>query len=106
MVHVRTEFWRIRGLIAETAQGVRSGWKKKDPMPNEDRFASPVKDSLESNGTDGGQRHFMLVFFDILLLDGRSLLEESYGKRRNLLHNTVKEIPGFVSPHRSMLHSN
>jgi DNA ligase-4 len=37
----------------------------------------------------------MVVFFDILLLDGNSLLWESYETRRTKLEDVITTIPGF-----------
>jgi len=42
----------------------------------------------------------MLVFFDILELDGEELLWRSYGERRKALEEVVREVGGFVSRHR------
>ena len=52
--------------------------------------------SLQSDGTDEGTRHFLLVFFDILHIEGQSLLDEPYQKRRRMLEETVRVIEGFV----------
>jgi ATP-dependent DNA ligase len=42
-------------------------------------------------------RHLFLSYFDILHVDGKSLLGESYDTRRSYLESSIKEIPGFVS---------
>lgn len=42
-------------------------------------------------------RHLCLVFFDVLHLDGASLLETRYDDRRRLLEGAIRAIPGFVS---------
>ena len=52
--------------------------------------------SLQSDGTDEGTRHFLLVFFDILHTDGQSLLDEPYQKRRRKLEEIVRVVEGFV----------
>ena len=52
--------------------------------------------SLQSDGTDEGTRHFLLVFFDILHADGQSLLDEPYQKRRRKLKEIVRVVEGFV----------
>jgi DNA ligase 4 len=51
---------------------------------------------LKSDGTDEGTRHFLLVFFDILYIEGQSLLDEPYQKRRKKLEVIVQVIEGFV----------
>ena len=43
-------------------------------------------------------RHLCLVFFDILHLDGESLLQTPLVSRRRLLEKVVRTVPGFVSP--------
>jgi DNA ligase-4 len=43
-------------------------------------------------------RHLCLVFFDVLHLDGRNLLNTRYEDRRDCLEKVIKVIPGFVSP--------
>lgn len=52
--------------------------------------------SLLSNGSDQGTRHLALVFFDILVLDSKSLLWEPYSKRRALLESIVQQRPGYA----------
>jgi DNA ligase-4 len=42
-------------------------------------------------------RHLCLVFFDVLHLDGRNLLDTPYDERRRCLERVVKVVPGFVS---------
>ena len=54
------------------------------------------QNSLVSNASDGGTRHLALVFFDILLLNGQSVLHKPYSERRALLESLVKVIPGYA----------
>ncbi|TFY72020.1 hypothetical protein EVG20_g1000 [Dentipellis fragilis] len=72
------EFWRIRSLIESTAKGVRG--KRVVYASQQDSQTSMI-----SNASDGGTRHLALVFFDILLLDSKSLLHIPYYRRRALL---------------------
>jgi len=51
----------------------------------------------EDQGWKNRNRHLCLVFFDVLHLDGTSLLDTSYEGRRRCLEKVVKVIPGFVS---------
>lgn len=46
---------------------------------------------------DDAQRHLCLAFFDILHLDGESLLDKQYAFRRRMLRQVVRDIQGFVS---------
>ena len=43
-----------------------------------------------------GNRHLCLAFFDVLHLDGRSLLLTPYERRRAVLERLINVIPGFV----------
>ena len=52
--------------------------------------------SLVSNGSDSGTRHLALVFFDVLLLDGVSLLPLPYSHRRNILEEAIRVLPGYA----------
>ncbi|KAH9893240.1 hypothetical protein C8Q73DRAFT_746032 [Cubamyces lactineus] len=88
------EFWRIRSLIASTAIGVRHN---SPPAPSStQQEALGTQCSLMSNASDGGNRRLALVFFDILLLDGVSLLSLSYAQRRTILEQMVTLKPGYA----------
>ncbi|KAI0369767.1 hypothetical protein BV20DRAFT_1044223 [Pilatotrama ljubarskyi] len=89
------EFWRIRSLIASAAIGVRH----KSPPPPPSSTQEDVMDtqcSLISDGSDGDTRHLALVFFDILLLNGVSLLSLPYGQRRAVLERAIRKKPGYA----------
>jgi len=51
----------------------------------------------EAQGWKNRNRHLCLVFFDILHLDGRNLLDTRYEERRGCLERVIKVVPGFVS---------
>lgn len=117
---MRLEFWRIRSLLDSTAVGarkrfhasrVRSAQAQEGETP--DKYENPSvsschsiltplsssgihQDSLESNASDGGTRHFMVVFFDVLHIDGHNLLEETYETRRSKLENLIRIVPNFT----------
>ncbi|EJD08532.1 DNA ligase/mRNA capping enzyme, partial [Fomitiporia mediterranea MF3/22] len=76
------EFWRIRELVESTAVGAR---RKTGQV--ESRF---------SDSSDDACRHLALVFFDILYLNGRSLLSESYYSRRATLESVIRPIPKYA----------
>jgi len=67
------EFWQLgaAGVTPDTTQEAQ-GWKNRN-------------------------RHLCLVFFDILHLDGRNLLDTRYEERRGCLERVIKVVPGFVS---------
>ena len=52
--------------------------------------------SLASNDSDGGARRLALVFFDILLLDNTSLIDESYATRRATLESVIRTKAGYA----------
>ncbi|KAG6888469.1 hypothetical protein C0995_008042 [Termitomyces sp. Mi166 len=71
------EFWRIKGLIEETAIGIR----RRRYVPQESR-------------ADSEFRRLGLVFFDILCLDSKSLLMTPYRTRRSILESLIHVVPG------------
>ncbi|KAI0272640.1 hypothetical protein BC834DRAFT_356527 [Gloeopeniophorella convolvens] len=108
-VHDRVdEFWRIRSLIESTAKGGRAR-RARPPRKNPDAdhklcacghhilslFPSLIipcsssQSSLISDAAGDGERHLALVFFDILFLNGTSLLSTPYGDRRALLERVI-----------------
>ncbi|KAG9037569.1 hypothetical protein FRB95_005151 [Tulasnella sp. JGI-2019a] len=92
------EFWRIRSLVEATAQGGRARFNgnRFQAPPSPGTLGGCMHESLRSTGEDGGNRHFMLVFFDVLLLDGRTLTAESYESRRALLEQLITPLPGYA----------
>lgn len=110
------EFWRIRSLIGTTAVGPRhtrhpkqvttssqdtvEGYVVSSPLIHNPlklvlcRVSSQC--SLFSNASDDGARHLALVFFDVLVLDGVSLLSSPYFSRRKTLEDLLHLKPGLV----------
>ncbi|KAI0664436.1 hypothetical protein C8Q70DRAFT_947961 [Cubamyces menziesii] len=88
------EFWRIRSLIASTAVGVRH--RNLPALSSTQQEALGTQCSLVSNASDGGNRRLALVFFDVLLLDGVSLLSLSYAERRAILEQVISLKPGYA----------
>ncbi|KIK91527.1 hypothetical protein PAXRUDRAFT_149334 [Paxillus rubicundulus Ve08.2h10] len=87
------EFWRIRGLIARTAQGARAGILsgKGEYHDSQPLDSCP---SLHSNSSSTmSALHLALVFFDVLLIGNASLLNTPYAIRRSMLESVVQEIP-------------
>ncbi|KAJ7634197.1 hypothetical protein DFH06DRAFT_1221373 [Mycena polygramma] len=80
------EFWRIRSLVEHTAQGVRK--QLHDDVPLVDYSQA----SLMTDVSD--DRHLGLVFFDILMLNSKSLLSVPYSSRRAILESVIKPITG------------
>ncbi|KAG8894802.1 hypothetical protein FRC00_008421, partial [Tulasnella sp. 408] len=93
------EFWRIRSLLESTALGTRSRFHaarlRSLNAREEDVQDNIHQDSLESNASDNGRRHFMLVFFDVLYVDDASLVNKPYEYRRRTLESIINPIPGF-----------
>ncbi|KAF8603783.1 hypothetical protein BDV93DRAFT_544423, partial [Ceratobasidium sp. AG-I] len=100
------EFWRVRGLVESTAIGVRA----RKPV---NRFEEPQAESFDSNSTSSQntlhsqpnssthtthpvpKRHLALIFFDVLALDGQSLLNTPFERRREILEELIRRIPGW-----------
>lgn len=57
----------------------------------------PFEDSLVSNASDCSSRHLKVVFFDVMFIDGLSLLDKCYRDRRAQLECLVNPILGFAS---------
>jgi ATP dependent DNA ligase domain len=56
-----------------------------------------VGESLQSNASDNGDRHLKIVFFDLMYLNGSSLINRSYRERREQLEQIINIIPGYSS---------
>ncbi|KAI0761918.1 hypothetical protein BC629DRAFT_1682669 [Irpex lacteus] len=95
------EFWRIRSLIASTARGVRH---RPPPKPrsnpaldsdsdseygDDDEHEAASQASLLSTTAPSTTHHLALIFFDILLLDSRSLFQHTYAQRRSILEELL-----------------
>ncbi|KAE8267193.1 hypothetical protein A4X09_0g5152 [Tilletia walkeri] len=59
-------------------------------------FTSLPDVSQISDLTVNGSFHLGLVFFDVLHIDGESLIAKSYDYRRTVLESIIKPIPSFV----------
>ncbi|KAJ3379179.1 hypothetical protein HDU84_006978 [Entophlyctis sp. JEL0112] len=57
-------------------------------------FASENSRKTDSAILDG-QKHYLLVFFDILFLNGASLFQMPYSERRQLLKRVIRPIPNY-----------
>ena len=97
------EFWRLEKLLGR-APGTRQFF---DPLPDD----TTSQDSTTTASTRGPHNltspptplgpstrdiHLAVVFFDVLRVDGRSLLMEPYDTRRTVLEALVKPIEGFA----------
>lgn len=84
------EFWRIRRLIENTAHGIRGVGKGTRVTEYQDEPISQT--SMLSD--DSEARQLGLVFFDVLMLDSKSLLSKSYSERRDILESLISVTPG------------
>lgn len=75
-------------------EGNRDG--KRGPGIEEFWHLSSAGVNLGKGGWET-DRHLCLVFFDVLYVNGESLLLETYEQRRAVLETIVQPIPGFVS---------
>ncbi|KAG8692588.1 hypothetical protein FRC09_011098 [Ceratobasidium sp. 395] len=94
------EFWRVRNLVESTALGVRARKEQEEPEPD----SIPSNSTLSQPGPEPNIHkpdshntcHLALIFFDILSLDGVSLLDKPFEQRRTLLEQVVQCVPGWV----------
>ncbi|KAH7922581.1 DNA ligase/mRNA capping enzyme [Leucogyrophana mollusca] len=89
------EFWRIRGLISRTAQGVRAGAVFGTGGMHDEHSYLDSCPSLHSNASDYTSRHLAIVFFDVLLVGNASLLSVPYSTRRSILESLINIVPGY-----------
>ncbi|EIM86610.1 DNA ligase/mRNA capping enzyme, partial [Stereum hirsutum FP-91666 SS1] len=80
------EFWRIRSLVESTAIGGRARYKWRT------YHAHSSQCSIISDASDSDTRHLSLIFFDVLLIDSKSLLPMPYTRRRTLLSSIVSPL--------------
>ncbi|QRV88820.1 ATP-dependent DNA ligase [Ceratobasidium sp. AG-Ba] len=94
------EFWRVRSLVENTAIGVRARRVQDEPepesFPSNSTASQPNGQHHTAKPEPQAIRHLALVFFDILYLDGQSLLDTAFEQRRKLLEQVVHRIPGWV----------
>ncbi|OAV99744.1 hypothetical protein PTTG_00480 [Puccinia triticina 1-1 BBBD Race 1] len=85
------EFWRIRELKKKPGQ--------VDDNEIDNRPTTPSTDSQDDTNSqhlsDRASRHLALCFFDVLYLNGESLLESPYNQRRRTLETCIHVIPHF-----------
>ncbi|THU99167.1 DNA ligase/mRNA capping enzyme, partial [Dendrothele bispora CBS 962.96] len=84
------EYWRIHGLIQATASGIRRKHEQKSSCYN------LRVNSAERYRNSSNTKHLGLVFFDVMYMDGSSLLSVPYWKRRILLEDLITPDPGTV----------
>ncbi|TKA51706.1 hypothetical protein B0A53_05411 [Rhodotorula sp. CCFEE 5036] len=85
-----------RNVAAVAAESFETGQTGATPSPMRSKASEREEGA---GGAFGGQRkpglHLMIVWFDCLLVDDRSLLNETYEERRKALCHLVCEIPGY-----------
>ncbi|KAH7100306.1 hypothetical protein BKA62DRAFT_800909 [Auriculariales sp. MPI-PUGE-AT-0066] len=82
------EFWRIRSLIEKTAKGVRSWVKPSSPSKD-------TQNSMISDASGNGTRWLGVVFFDLLMVDGISALDDPYNERRRRMESVLTLRSGY-----------
>lgn len=91
------EFWRISELK-------RKPWKTKGQKATQDviDFSSEEESGNESEElntqqlSDSHRRHLAVVFFDVLSMNGQSVINSPYCERRKLLESAVHVIPNYA----------
>lgn len=97
------------GYIPECAHGVRAVRSAEESkyadsacfdvlrlahMPDSPQLLESSQTTSLSSQTP--ERHLAIVFFDILLLNGRSLVFDTYAKRRAALEQLIRPVDGHV----------
>ncbi|KAF5351502.1 hypothetical protein D9758_007192 [Tetrapyrgos nigripes] len=83
---IDAESWRIGGLVEATAAGIRAKQTgKRKRRHSSGQYSKPSE-----------TRHLGLVFFDVLLVDDKSLITAPYWERRNILEELIIPKPGLV----------
>ncbi|KAF9556668.1 DNA ligase/mRNA capping enzyme [Agrocybe pediades] len=98
------EFWRIRKLIERTAHGIRgrrtsSTFHKYVGAASHNvlRLCSLRGEVSDSDSDeDDSELRLGLVFFDVLYLDGESLIYKPYKYRRDILESVIHTEPGKI----------
>ncbi|KAK1227208.1 hypothetical protein PQX77_009842 [Marasmius sp. AFHP31] len=81
-------FWKIRPLIERTALGARR------KVPEEIEQETPDTQFTQSSAESDCPSHLALVFFDVMFLNGESLMSKAYTERRRILEATIQQLPG------------
>ena len=97
------EFWRLEKLLGR-APGSRQFFAPlpDDTMSQDSTTTASTRGPYDTTSPptppEGSTRdiHLAVVFFDVLRVDGRSLLAEPYETRRTVLETLVKPIEGFA----------
>ncbi|EGG05477.1 uncharacterized protein MELLADRAFT_107575 [Melampsora larici-populina 98AG31] len=91
------EFWRISELKRKPSRS--KGHKSTQKVI---KFCSDEESGYESEGMDTQQssdshrRHLAVVFFDVLYINGQSVINSPYSERQRLLESAVQVIPNYA----------
>jgi hypothetical protein len=91
--------WRSKSSVELESTEVSRTKHSRLPISSgaDPAFAIPIFSDDDSQEKASSDLHLMLVFFDVLEMDGEAMIWKSYGERRKRLEEVVKIIPGFVS---------
>ncbi|GAA5989589.1 hypothetical protein JCM10908_000545 [Rhodotorula pacifica] len=86
-------FTEHAGVAAASYETGQTGVTPSPARSGTSTFGAEAKEAGSSRSERG--LHLMMVWFDCLRLDDRSLMEESYKERRSILRQVVTDIPGY-----------
>ncbi|KIY50333.1 DNA ligase/mRNA capping enzyme, partial [Fistulina hepatica ATCC 64428] len=94
------EFRHIAHLINRTSWGARGRDHRRilqlEGKKRKEKKERSINNDSQSDIDDDEGRQLALVFFDIMFLDGKSLMDSPYAYRRSILENTIHCIRGRV----------
>ncbi|BGP31986.1 hypothetical protein JCM10296v2_003765 [Rhodotorula toruloides] len=93
-LQARSTKWNTRRRAAQEYDSFTTG---ANPSPNKPMEQQPPGSAQAASEGDalGSTLHLMIVWFDVLYMDGESLLDEPYEARRSRLESLVLPIEGF-----------
>ncbi|QRV74045.1 ATP-dependent DNA ligase [Ceratobasidium sp. AG-Ba] len=89
-------FARFVQLVDAVASAEYCHWCSPESFPSNSTASQPNGEHDTAKPEPQAIRHLALVFFDILYLDGQSLLDTAFEQRRKLFEQVVHRIPGWV----------
>ncbi|BGP07980.1 hypothetical protein JCM10049v2_003825 [Rhodotorula toruloides] len=94
-LEARSTKWNTRQRAAQEDDSVTTGATPSPNKPAQHQLPSAAQTASEGDALVGSNLHLMIVWFDVLYMDGESLLDEPYQARRARLESLVLPIEGF-----------
>ncbi|BGP24561.1 hypothetical protein JCM10295v2_003479 [Rhodotorula toruloides] len=87
--------WTTRRRAAEEDDSFTTGATPSPNKPMQQQSPGSAQAAGEGDALVGSNLHLMIVWFDVLVMDGESLLDQPYQARRARLESLVLPIEGF-----------